>query len=137
MLKHPEYQYLIGPVSISNNFSNLSQSLIIDFITKNFYDEQLAKLVSPKTKFKVKHNNVDTDVLIEQYKSLKSLDTLISQIEISNIKIPVLLRQYIQLNAKIICFNIDPKFENALDGFLVLNLKDIPEDKMEKLSQGV
>lgn len=137
VLKHPEYQYLIGPVSISNNFSNLSQSLIIDFITKNFYDEQLAKLVSPKTKFKVKHSNVDTDVLIEQYKSLKSLDTLISQIEISNIKIPVLLRQYIQLNAKIICFNIDPKFENALDGFLVLNLKDIPEDKMEKLSQGV
>ncbi|MCO4293867.1 lysophospholipid acyltransferase family protein [Solitalea sp. MAHUQ-68] len=137
VLKHPEFQYLIGPVSISSNFSNLSQSLIIDFITKNFYDHTLAQYVSPKTKFKVTHTNVDTDVLIEQFSSLKSLDALISEIEISNSKMPVLLRQYIQLNAKIICFNIDPKFENSLDGFLVLNLKDIPVEKMEKLSQGV
>jgi hypothetical protein len=38
-------------------------------------------------------------------------------------KVPVLLRQYLALNAHIISFNIDPKFADCLDGFLVLDLE--------------
>ncbi|SMO74617.1 lysophospholipid acyltransferase family protein [Solitalea koreensis] len=137
VMKNPEYRYLMGPVSISNSFTNLSQSLIIDVIRKNFWNEELAQYVTPKTRFQPKHQNVDTDILVEQSKSIKSLDNLVSDIEISGNKLPVLLRQYIQLNARIICFNIDPKFENSLDGFLLLDLKDIPDEKMEKFTQNL
>ena len=50
-------------------------------------------------------------------------------------KIPVLLRQYLGLNAKIICFNIDPKFSDCLDGFLVVDLEKIPSEILEKVGK--
>jgi hypothetical protein len=62
---------------------------------------------------------------------------LIAEVESNHIKIPVLLRQYIALNAKIICFNIDPKFSDSLDGFLVLDLENIPQDMVEKLGKNL
>ncbi|RYY07571.1 MAG: hemolysin, partial [Sphingobacteriaceae bacterium] len=69
--------------------------------------------------------------------SFKVLDNLISEIETRNMKIPVLLRQYIALNAKIICFNIDPKFSDCLDGFLVLDLEKVPHEMLEKLGKNL
>jgi hypothetical protein len=52
-------------------------------------------------------------------------------------KVPVLLRQYIQLNAKIIGFNVDPKFNDSLDGFLVLDIQAIPEDTIKMLGKNI
>ena len=62
---------------------------------------------------------------------IKVLDNMISDIEVDQTKIPVLLKKYLKQNAKIIAFNIDPKFNNSLDGFLVMEVGDIPEDTFE------
>jgi putative hemolysin len=136
-LDHPQYRYMFGPVSISNNFSKLSQSLIVDYITKNHFDYELAHYVKPKNKFKADLSPIDTDLLVESSESLKDLDGLISDIESSHIKIPVLLRQYINLNAKIICFNIDPKFSDSLDGFLIVDAQKIPAEMLEKIGKNL
>ena len=126
---------MFGPVSISNNFSTFSKSLIVDYITKNHFDYELASYVKPKNKFKADLSPIDTDLLIESSGTLKDLDGLIGDIENSHIKIPVLLRQYLNLNAKIICFNIDPKFSDCLDGFLVVDLQKIPAEMLEKVGK--
>ncbi|GAB4282197.1 MAG: lysophospholipid acyltransferase family protein [Marinilabiliales bacterium] len=139
LLKNPEYRYLIGPVSISNRFSKLSKGLIIEFIKKNFYDEQLAKLVVPRKKFHVEiDNDIDTDIFLEKTNNdMNKLDKLIEDIELSSYKMPVLLKKYIKLNAKIIGFNIDPKFNNALDGLMILDLFDVPAETIEALSKEI
>ncbi|WEK20071.1 MAG: GNAT family N-acetyltransferase [Candidatus Pedobacter colombiensis] len=135
LLDNPQYRYMFGPVSISNNFSKFSKSLIVDYITKNHFDYELAHYVKPKNKFKADLSAIDKDLLIESSESLKDLDSLISDIENSHIKIPVLLRQYMNLNAKIICFNIDPKFSDCLDGFLVVDMQNIPAEMLEKVGK--
>jgi putative hemolysin len=135
LIENRQYRYLIGPVSISNNFSKLSKSLIVDFISKNHFDHELAQYVKPRKKFKLDFSKIDKDLLLESNETLKNLDSLISEIETSHMKVPVLLRQYLALNAKIICFNIDPKFSDCLDGFLVVDLQKIPEEMLEKLSK--
>lgn len=135
LLDNPHYRYMFGPVSISNNFSKFSKSLIVDYITKNHFDYELAHYVKPKNKFKADLSAIDKDLLIESSDSLKDLDSLISDIENSHIKIPVLLRQYMNLNAKIICFNIDPKFSDCLDGFLVVDMQNIPAEMLEKIGK--
>ena len=135
LIDNPKYRYMIGPVSISNNFSKFSKSLIVDYITKNHFDYELAHYVKPKNKFKADLSPIDTDLLIENSESLKDLDSLIGDIETSHMKIPVLLRQYLNLNAKIICFNIDPKFSDCLDGFLVVDTHQIPADILEKVGK--
>lgn len=135
LLENPKYRYLIGPVSISNSFSKFSKSLIVSYISRYHFDHDLAKYVKPRKKFKVDFSKIDTSLLFEPKNSLKSLDSLISEIEVTHMKVPVLLRQYISLNAKIICFNIDPKFSDSLDGFLVLDLENVPKEMVEKLGK--
>ncbi|MDB4923200.1 lysophospholipid acyltransferase family protein [Mucilaginibacter sp.] len=137
LIDNPRYRYLIGPVSISNSFSNFSKSLIVDYINRNHFDHEMAQYVRPRKKFKVDLASIDTDLLMAGEDSFKGLDNLIGEVETRNMKVPVLLRQYIALNAKIICFNIDPKFADCLDGFLVLDLQKVPQDILEKLGKNL
>jgi len=137
LIDNPRYRYLIGPVSISNSFSKFSKSLIVDYINRNHFDEELAQYIKPRKKFKIDFSSIDSDLLMEGEDSFKGLDNLISEVETRNMKVPVLLRQYVALNAKIICFNIDPKFADCLDGFLVLDLKKVPQDILDKLGKNL
>ena len=136
LLKNADYRYLIGPVSISNDFSKFSKSLIVEFIKKYYFDLELAKLVKPRKKFTVKPDKiVDRDLLTyNEEGDIKMLDKLIFDIE-STYKFPILLKKYLQLNANIIGFNIDPKFNNALDGLLILDIFDIPLNFIKTLSK--
>lgn len=137
LIDNPRYRYLIGPVSISNTFSKFSKSLIVDYITKHHFDEELAQYVRPRKQFKVDFSSIDADALMAGEENFKKLDNLISEIETHHIKVPVLLRQYISLNAKIIGFNIDPKFADCLDGFLVLDLEKVPKDVLDKIGRNM
>jgi putative hemolysin len=137
LIDNPRYRYLIGPVSISNSFSKFSKSLIVDYINRNHFDHEMAQFVRPRKKFKVDFSSIDTDLLMSGGDTFKGLDNLISEVETHNMKVPVMLRQYIALNAKIICFNIDPKFADCLDGFLVLDLEKVPQDILDKLGKNL
>jgi len=137
LIDNPRYRYLIGPVSISNSFSNFSKSLIVDYINRNHFDHEMAQYVKPRKKFKVDFSKIDADVLMAGEDSFKNLDDIISEVETRSMKVPVLLRQYIALNASIICFNIDPKFADCLDGFLVLDFQKVPAEMLEKLAKNL
>jgi putative hemolysin len=130
-----QYKYLIGPVSISNQFSGFSKSLIVNYILNHHYNEDLASYVRPRKPFKTGFSKAHAAVLLEGKTALKDVDALVSELELANMKVPVLLRQYIALNAKIIAFNIDPKFSDSLDGFLVLDLTSAPQDLLQKLGR--
>src|SRR3984957_2891700 len=52
LIDNPRYRYLIGPVSISNSFSNFSKSLIVDYINRNHFDHEMAQYIKPRKKFK-------------------------------------------------------------------------------------
>ena len=137
LLENPQYRYLIGPVSISNRFTKFSKSLIVDYISTHHFDHELAQYVKPRKAFKVDFSKIDKDLLLAPNDTLKNLDSLISEIETSHMKVPVLLRQYLALNAKIICFNIDPKFSDSLDGFLVVDMEKIPVEMLEKIGKNL
>ncbi len=139
LLKNPEYRYLLGPVSISNMFSKFSKSIIIKFIKANYFDYNLAGYITPRKKFRVKPDaEIDTDIFIESTTDdLNKLDKIIEDIEPNHFKLPVLIKKYLKLNAKIIGFNIDPKFNNALDGLIILDLYEVPLQTIETLSKEI
>ena len=137
LIKNPEYRYLIGPVSISNRFSNFSKGLIIKFIKQYHYDFDMARLIRPRKGFTVPDHNIDTDILIEESTDLNKFDHIIKDIETAQQNMPVLLKKYLKQNGKIIGFNIDPKFNNALDGLMVLDLFDVPPNTVAALSKEV
>ncbi len=134
LLKNPDYRYLIGPVTISGKYTSVSKGLIIKFIMANYFDYDIARYIKSRTKFKVKTNDIDVDFLLETAQDdIKKLDKYIGDIEPSNDKLPVLLKKYISLNAKLIGFNVDPKFNSCLDGLLYVDLYDVPKDVISSL----
>ena len=135
LIKNPEYRYLIGPVSISNRFSNFSKALMIKFIRDHYYNYDYARFIKSRKSFRVKIRNFDTDIIIGDSNDINKLDKLIKDIEITHYNMPVLLKKYIKQNGKIIGFNIDPKFNNALDGLIILDLFDVPPDTIAGLSR--
>jgi len=138
LLKNPEYRYLIGPVSISNTYSEKSKELIIRHIMANYFDYGKAALVIPRKRFKVKTDDPHlNDAMLHLTPHLSSLDKFIGDVDQYNNGLPVLLKKYLGLNAEIIAFNVDPKFNNCVDGMLVLDIFDIPKSTIESLSKEV
>jgi putative hemolysin len=136
LITRPEYRFMIGPVSISSNYQEVSRGLIIEFVKKHYYNDDLAQYVKPRNEFKVKSSNIDKEALLSATSNdLKKLDKLISDIEPSSYAIPVLLKKYLHQNARIIGFNCDPLFNNALDGLMILDFKDIPQDTLDNLNK--
>ncbi|MDQ3289930.1 MAG: lysophospholipid acyltransferase family protein, partial [Bacteroidota bacterium] len=121
------YQYILGPVSISNYFSRISKALMVDFISHHFFDADLAQYIKPRKKFRYRFSRHYPETLLQKnVQTLHSLDDLIAEIEPKHMGLPVLLKQYLKQNARIIGFNIDPKFSNALDGLMIMRISDLP-----------
>ncbi len=137
LIKNPDYRYLIGPVSISDRFSDFSKGVIIKFIKEKYFHHQLAQHIKPRNNFRVKLRDVDTEIILGDSKDLEKLDKFIKDIEPSNYTVPVLLKKYLKQSGRIIGFNIDPKFNNALDGLLILDLYDVPLETITALSKEI
>jgi len=129
LLKNPEYRYLIGPVSISDDLSKFSKSLLVDFIMKWFFNQEFSKFVRPRKEFVPEPDKINSrKIFIDTWeKDISKIEKIITDVE-SGYRMPVLLKKYIEINGKIIGFNIDPKFNNCLDGLMILDLYEVPEE---------
>jgi putative hemolysin len=100
IVSHPQYRVLFGPVSISERFSDHSRQLLMAFLEQNHRDNDLASLV---------------EALNPPLPALR-IDPAAAP------DLPVLLRQYLKLNARLIGFNVDPGFGNVLDALMMVDL---------------
>ncbi|NLN25753.1 MAG: lysophospholipid acyltransferase family protein [Bacteroidetes bacterium] len=135
-LRYPEHRYLIGGVSISNKFSEFSKSLMIEFMKSNYYDPFIAQYVHPKKEYKVKLKDEYKHFVLEKTESdLNKFDRLIDEIEPDGLRMPVLLKKYIKQNAKLVAFNVDPLFNNAVDGLMYISIADLPESTVKPVME--
>jgi putative hemolysin len=135
-LRFPEHQYLIGGVSISNQFSNFSKSLMIEFMKSNYWDPYVAQYIRPKKEFKVKLKDADKEFVFDETQAdLNKFDRLIDEVEPGSLRLPVLIKKYIKQNAKVVAFNVDPLFNNSVDGLMYIKISDIPESTMKPVME--
>lgn len=135
-LRHPEHKYLIGGVSISNQFSNFSKSLMIEFMKSNYWDPYVAQYIRPKKEFKVKLNDADKEFVFDETKAdLNKFDRLIDEVEPGSLRLPVLIKKYIKQNAKVVAFNVDPLFNNSVDGLMYIKIADLPESTVKPVME--
>lgn len=136
LLQNPQYRYLYGPLSISKYYSEISKSVIVAFIKENFYDRRLAKFLKPRKPFKIQTDNINVKVLLKKFGGkLSNLGNFVEDIEPTHFNIPVLMKQYVKQNAKFISFNVDPNFSDVLDGFMILDLNEVPYTTIEALKK--
>ena len=131
-LRFPEHKYLIGGVSISNQFSNFSKSLMIEFMKSHYYDPFVAQYIQPKKEYKVRLKDADKDFVFDEAQAdMNKFDKLITEIEPEGLRIPVLIKKYVKQNARLVAFNVDPLFNNAIDGLMYIKISDLPEDTVK------
>lgn len=135
-LRFPEHKYLLGGVSISNQFSEFSKSLMIEFMKSNYYDPYIAQYIHPKKAYKVKLKDADKDFIFNETEAdLNKFDKIIDELEPGILRLPVLIKKYIKQNAKVVAFNVDPLFNNAVDGLMYIRIADIPESTMKPVME--
>ena len=135
-LRHPEHKYLIGGVSISNQFSNFSKSLMIEFMKSHYWDPYVAQYISPKKEFKVKLKDADKEFVFDETEAdLNKFDRMIDEVEPGNLRLPVLIKKYIKQNAKVVAFNVDPLFNNSVDGLMYIKIADLPESTVKPVME--
>ncbi|WP_281616142.1 GNAT family N-acyltransferase [Flammeovirga sp. SubArs3] len=134
--RNQQYKYMFGPVSISNDYSDAAKDAIIYYSYKYLFDEEVAQFVKARQRYKIKdHMKKYIDNLISGEKiTIDELDKLIMDIEPKKYRVPVLIRQYIKLNGRLIGFNIDPKFNHCIDGLILVNVDNIPKKITNQLT---
>lgn len=130
-LRNPDHKFLMGGVSISDKFSEFSKSLMIEFMRSHYYDSAVAQYIHPKNEFKVKLRDRDKSLFFEAVESdLNKLDKVIDDLE-PEMRMPVLIKKYIKQNAKVVAFNVDPSFNDAIDGLMYIRISDLPESTIK------
>ena len=117
---HPQYRVLFGPVSISCRYSDSSHRLLMAFLHQNHLDSDLADLVEA-----INPRVVNPAPALAIPRSVEEADRLVTEAERDGKGVPILLRQYLKLNAKLLGFNVDPQFRDALDALMMVDLTTV------------
>lgn len=117
----PRYRHLFGCVSISADYTSTTRTLLASFLSANQFTSKLAALVAAKRPLRLPsdHRGVAMAAAVS---SLEDVDAMVQQIEAGGRGMPVLLRQYLALKAKLLGFSVDPDFGNVLDGLVLVDL---------------
>jgi putative hemolysin len=139
--RNPAYRHLFGTVSMSNSYSTASRQLVARFFEQDPSQVRARPSVHPRNPLRIKGSPVaDVRSIGWLVPDLESLSEMVSEIEPDGKGIPVLMRQYMKLGGRVLACNVDPKFNMALDAFLVVDLSRtdsrLLEVYMGKLTSG-
>ncbi|MDX2200938.1 MAG: GNAT family N-acyltransferase [Phycisphaerae bacterium] len=134
--RHPRYRRLFGVVSISDEFSCVTQELLMAFLRANQFDEELARGVRARRPPKIRMRELDANACRAMVRDIRDVEQLVRDLEADHRGMPVLLRQYLKLDAKILGFNVDPEFGNTLDALALVDLPKVDRSILTRFMGG-
>ncbi|MFB2733818.1 GNAT family N-acyltransferase [Shewanella mangrovisoli] len=135
LAKHPEYRYLFGPVSISNQLPGSAREMLVHFYSKEFAPtEQLAVSMSPFGLSKQRKLQLDELYSGEDYPShFKQLKQMLASMGAA---VPTLYKQYGELckqdGVKFLAFGIDADFGDCVDGLVLVDTHRLKGKKYQR-----
>lgn len=128
--REPRYRKLFGPVSITSDYNAASRQLIAGYFQARKDLPHLSRLVKPRSPLKMRGwlSRVAKSLVAD----VETLSEMVSDIEAGRMGIPVLLRQYLKMGGKLLAFNVDQDFSDALDGLIVVDLLETEKRQLER-----
>lgn len=125
--RRPEYKTLIGAVTMSNQYSAGSRELMARYFEMRERTGGLLAAVRPRHKLRGgslgKRECASLCALVPE---AEDLSIPISDLELDGKGLPILIQQYVKLGGKLLAFSVDPRFGDALDAFVLLDLTAAP-----------
>lgn len=129
---NPEIKFLFGPVSISNAYPQAAKELLVFFFRKYFSPADSSVFAKNPFFISPAKEKELSELFSTGYYRADFL-TLKNQLKILGFSVPVLLKQYTELcepgGVTIYDFNIDPDFENCIDGLILVEVEKLKEQK--------
>lgn len=112
----PRYRTLFGPVSVSSVYTQASRQLIASELCRGRYRHPLFGSVLPRRPCPPPGPGAPLDL------DIKALSRRVAQLESDRKGLPILVREYVKLGGQFLAFSVDAEFQDALDGFVVVDL---------------
>jgi putative hemolysin len=123
VVRNPSYKVLFGPVSISRSYEDVSMRLMVDYLQRSRSDAGFSALVRARNPPPAQLSADESRTVEMLVEDDDDVSTLVSDIEDDNKGMPVLLRYYLRLGARVLSFNVDPAFGNCVDGLVLVDLR--------------
>ena len=130
--RRPECATLFGAVSISNEYHPVSRHLLVKFLEAH-RAEAFASLVAPRRAYHPDERLFRrTGTLRHVPEDLDGLSTLIADLERDGKGVPILIKQYLKTGGRLLGFNVDRHFSNALDALIMVDLRAAPAPLLDR-----
>ena len=125
----PRYRRLFGPVSISSEYSRPSRALIARYLSAAGDDPAWRSHVRPRRPIGI--DDQGSAARLPMPSTLEQLDHLVREMEQGR-GVPVLVRQYRKLGARVLGCSVDPAFADCLDALMMVDLAALPLPLMQR-----
>ena len=134
LAKNPQYRFLFGAVSISNSMPQLARECLVYFYKLYFSSPTSACCSKNPFAFSLPLATLAKEFVGDDYRAdLRKLKSLLANLGTA---IPPLYKQYAELcePGGVICldFNIDPAFNNCVDGLIIVDIHKLKETKRRR-----
>ena len=121
------YRRLFGAVSVSADYSLASRGLMARYLRLRCWSEELAECVEARVAFLGGKTGEWPDAA-----DVEDLDHLVDDAEGGARSVPVLLRHYLKLGARLCALGVDPAFGSCVDGLVVVDLLETDRKQVER-----
>lgn len=129
--KYPQFHTLFGAVSISREHSDLARAFISESMLQSFRaEQQLLQDVTPLVPLNVK-GKVWTPDILASINKVSVINKLVGRCDPGK-TLPTLIRHYLSLNGRFVCFSVNEQFSEALDGLIVVDLRQTPQKYLQR-----
>ena len=129
--ENPQYHTLFGAVSISREYSNFARALIAESMVAAFpADQEYMQDVNPIVPLKVSRKPW-SKAMLQSLSNVSALNKLVGRCEPDK-GLPTLLRHYLSLNGKFVCFSVNKVFNDALDGLILVDIRKMPKRYLKR-----
>lgn len=123
--REPKYRMTFGSVGISqgNEYTPASRTLIVNFMREQFSHPTLSLQVESRSPFEgIKLSGLKSEEISSLVQNVEDVSTLVTSLEEDGKGVPILIKQYLRMNAKLISFGVWKNHSNAVVSFIVTDV---------------
>jgi putative hemolysin len=122
--REPRYRTMFGSVGISqgDEYTDASRTLIVNFMREQF-SHPLSLHVESRSPFEgVKIAGLKPEEISNLVQSVEDVSTLVTSLEEDGKGVPILIKHYLRMNAKLLSFGVWKSHSNAVVSFIMTDL---------------
>jgi len=123
--RNPRYRMLFGSVGVSQGeeYCSASRTLIVDYMRREHGWPEVAVDLESRSPFSgMVFDPMEKEDVDRMVKDVDDVSALVSGLERDGKGVPILIKHYIRMNAKLIDFGVWKDHSNAVVGFLLADL---------------